>query len=128
MSENRKDYFFWNKSFFESSIKRSVCPKCELFDSKNGCCNTDPRGCALFRYLPELVIIEQHLENPTLNTFNRQAETIRMACANTESHSSCRLNDTLECGLKKLMPFVLEAIEDTNQTLENRPGFGNYEY
>lgn len=128
MSENRRDYFFWNRSSFERGVRRHVCPVCEHF--ADGACRTpDPRGCALFRYLPEMVMIAQHLDKPGPAEFaSRLGETVKMECLNTDPHASCRLNDTLKCGLQKYLPLVLRAIRETDRLLERRPGFGNYDY
>jgi hypothetical protein len=128
MSENRRDYFFWNRSAFEKGVRRRVCSLCEY--CVDGVCHTpDPRGCALFRYLPEMVMVAQHLSRPSVSEYVPQLDdTIKMECLNPDPGARCRLNDTLKCGLEKLLPSLLRAVRETDRMLEKRPGFGNYDY
>ena len=52
MSQNRKNYFFWNKETFEEAVRDEVCSRCEYGSVGGMCLNPDPRGCAVMRHLP----------------------------------------------------------------------------
>ena len=77
MSENQRNYFFWNEQAFENSVKKIVCPQCSYFGRNEKCKNPDPQGCALFRYLPELVRVARHMESPNLQNY---AEAVVRSC------------------------------------------------
>ena len=121
MSENQSNYFFWYKADFEEAVKRHVCSKCVDMTADGVCYSKDPKGCALFRYLPQLVMIAQHLNNPKLEDYIQTVrEKIGMTCHNPDTAARCQWRDTLDCGLDCYLPLVLEAIEETNAMLEER--------
>ena len=119
MAENSRNYFFWNKSTFEDAVAERVCLRCEYSGGAGVCHTKDPGGCALFRHLPQLVIIAQHLEEPTIEKYiQRVGEQIPMECGSLEGN--CTYNDTLRCGMKKYLPLVLKAVLETDLVLESR--------
>ena len=119
MSENQKNYFFWNKQAFENAVKEIVCVHCDYHGFE--CENPDPRGCAIFRYLPELVRVAQRMGNPNLEEYRKAVEKeVPFHCEHLGSLQACKLLDSPACGIDKLLPYVLEAVLNTNQTLEAR--------
>ncbi len=121
MSENRNNYFFWNKVEFEEAVKRHVCGKCMDMGADGVCHTKDPNGCALLRYLPQLVILAQRLNDPKIESYNKAVrENICMSCRSQKKNDVCELRDTLNCGLDRYLPLVLEAIEEVDEALEER--------
>ena len=126
MSENESDYFFWNRRAFEDSIKEMVCPQCPYVGpSPQECKNPDPHGCALFRYLPDLVRVAQRMERPNLKDYAAAVKTqITFHCEGKSApDSECDLLDSPRCGLDRLLPYVLEATLKTDKSLEARANF-----
>ncbi len=124
MAENEKNYFFWNREAFEKKVKELVCPKCH-YAGFGDCKNPDPKGCALFSYLPHMVRIAQRMKNPGLADFTAAVDRevpFRCECSFSPG-SSCHLLDSPRCGLKELLPRVLEAVLSTSRKLEARPDF-----
>ena len=122
MSENKRNYFFWHESSFTDAVKKRVCPLCDHYNENGPCRTPDPQGCALFRHLPQLVIIAQHLTKPDLKRYVAQVgEHVKMDCAHPGG--GCPFRDTLECGMKEYLPYVLEAVWKTDKSLEERPWF-----
>ena len=123
MTENEKNYFFWNERSFEDAVRETVCPQCPYFGSD--CKNPDTHGCALFRYLPELVRIAQKMEYPDAREYAREVEKeIPFHCEWTPSPGhTCHLLDSPRCGLDKLLPFILEAVVKADRSLEAKPNF-----
>ena len=126
MSENEKNYFFWNKHAFEDSIRKLVCPQCSYVGaSPEECKNLDPKGCAVFRYLPELVRVAQRMEKPNYPDYVKAVKSeITFHCeAKATPDNPCDLLDTPQCGLDKLLPYIFEAAMKTDKVLETRPRF-----
>jgi hypothetical protein len=129
MSENRKNYFFWNRQGFEDAVRRRVCAMCDDRNPEGSCRNPDAHGCALFRYLPELVAVAQHMDKPDVELYVRLVrENVQMQCHNPDPAAKCSFRDTLDCGLEHFLPLVFEAIMEEDALLEARRGFGDKGY
>ena len=127
MTENRKNYFFWNKEQFLEGMRAQVCKECPL-RSSSICQNPDPRGCAIFRRLPELVMIAQHLgPSGTSEQYIRIIEEHALfSCLSGSKTENCPYLDTLDCGLEPMMIRVLEAVRETDAVLESRSGYNGF--
>ena len=125
MSENAKNYFFWNRQAFEESIKKFVCSQCPYVDPIRGCKNPDSHGCALFRHLPDLVRIAQRMKSPDLEQYREAVEKEAIFHCEHENSPDCALLDSPACGLDWLLPFLLKAVLSADKTLEARPDFRN---
>lgn len=124
MSENQKNYYFWNQGRFREAVRSKVCPTCEYFNLFGPCRDPDPRGCAMLRYLPQLVIAAQHLEKPDLEHYVEGIEReIREECG-ASPESECELHRQLVHDLKSRLTAALDAILETDRILECRGGFG----
>lgn len=122
MTENEKNYFFWNEEAFRQAVKEHVCLHCPYagFDCKN----PDPRGCAVLRYLPDLVRIAQHMDAPDPDRYREEVgRQVFFHCERENFPYPCKLLDSLHCGLDALLPHLLEAVTKTDKTLEARPDF-----
>lgn len=123
MTENEKNYFFWNEKAFEQSVKEVVCPHCPYTGSAGECKNPDPRGCALFRHLPDLVRVAQRTGSANARRYAEAVEReVPFHCERDPWVSTCRLLDSPDCGLDRLLPYVLEAVLKEDQLLEARTG------
>jgi len=120
--ETNRNYFFWYRPLYEKALEKRICLKCSKWRGEHGVCSTpDPDGCAVFRYLPELVMAAQRLHNPTLSEFTQAVyRNVPMKCHNPSPDENCALRDTLECDLKDYLPMVLEAVQEVNDDLERR--------
>ncbi|MGH7198122.1 MAG: hypothetical protein ACREH5_05235 [Candidatus Omnitrophota bacterium] len=120
--ETSRNYFFWYRPLYEKALERRICLKCPKWRGEHGICDTpDPDGCAVFRYLPELVMTAQRLKSPTLPEFAQAVyRNVPMKCHNPSPDEFCGLKDTLECDLKGYLPMVLEAVKEVDEYLEVR--------
>jgi hypothetical protein len=120
--ETNRNYFFWYRSLYEKALERRICRKCPKWRGEHGVCTTpDPDGCAVFRYLPELVMAAQRLDRQTLPEFTQAVyRYVPMKCQNTNPDEACPLRDTLECDLKDYLPMVLDSVKEVNEYLEGR--------
>lgn len=111
-----KKRFLKNRGLYEEAILRRVCVKCIDFGEDGRCHSHDPEGCAIFRYLPELVQIAERLDEYKIKPY---AEAVRseicMQCRGGSPEGKCPLRDTLDCGLDRYLSLVLDAIEEVKQ-------------
>ena len=117
--ETGRNYFFWYRPLYEKAVERRICFNCHRWKGEREVCGTpDLQGCALFRYLPQFVMLHQRLEKPTLDSYIQAIRsTVEMKCCNPEPDKPCQLRDTLECGLVEYLPLVMEAIEEVEACL-----------
>lgn len=110
MSSYRVD--FPERELYEEALKRHVCSHCIDFGKDHICHAPDPKGCAVFRYLPELVSIAQQVNDLKIEPYLAAVrDHICMNCTNQTS-AKCSLRDSLDCGLDRYLPLVLEAIDE----------------
>jgi len=110
-----QESFLKGKSLYEEAIKRHVCSKCIDFGEDGICHTQDPKGCAIFRFLPELVAISEHLHEPTMESYVQAVrEEICTKCRAQTLEGVCELRDKLDCGLDRYLDLVFEAIDEAN--------------
>ncbi len=109
--EGKKNRFLPDRYRYEEVIKRYVCAHCIDFGEDGVCHSQDPEGCAIFRFLPELVAIAECIRDYNIRPYiDAVRKEICMQCRN--KGGICPLRDSLECGLDRYLPLVLEAIEE----------------
>lgn len=110
-----------NWHLYEEAIMRHVCTKCIDFGEDGICHTKDPEGCAIFRYLPELVEIAERLNEYKINPYiDAVRQDVCMECRNAQSTTPCPLRDSLDCGLDRYLPLVLDAIEEVREKEEEK--------
>ncbi len=111
MGENQSQLLA-SRSLYEDKIRRYVCAHCIDFGEDGVCHSQDPNGCAIFRYLPELIEISQRTRDHSIKPYiDAVRHDICKQCQD-KGGRSCRLREALECGLDRYLPLVLEAIEE----------------
>ena len=103
---------FPEKELYEDAIKRHVCAHCIDFGEDKVCHSVDPEGCAVFRYLPELVSIAGQLNELKVEPY---LQTVRdHVCMNCKNQiaGKCSLRDAVDCGLDRYLPLVIDAVEE----------------
>ena len=117
----QSETFLRDRYLYEEAMMRRVCSHCIDFGEDGICHSPDPAGCAVFRFLPELVTIAEQLNDlkiePYIEAVRRE---ICMKCRGANPEGKCPLRDTLDCGLDRYLPLVLEAIEEVNQERERQ--------
>ena len=111
--------FLPDRYLYEEALMRRVCSKCIDFGEDGICHSPDPEGCAVFRFLPELVAIAERLNESKIEPYIAAVrKDICMKCRSGSPEGKCPLRDTLDCGLDRYLPLVLEAIEEVNEERE----------
>jgi hypothetical protein len=97
----------------EEAIRRYVCSRCVDFGADGLCHSHDPEGCAIFRFLPQLIGIAEAVRDERVEPY---AEAVRREicthCANRGPDGHCSLEESLDCALARYLPMVLEALEN----------------
>ena len=110
--EVQKEHFLRDRYLYEDAIMRHVCAHCIDFGADGICHSQDPEGCAVFRFLSEFVAIAERIQDNNLKPYlDAVRNDICMQCRK-KGEGVCRLRDTLECGLDRYLPLVLEAVEE----------------
>ena len=108
-----------DRHLYEEAILRHVCSKCIDLGADGICHSSDPEGCAIFRYLPQLVAIAERLREFRIQPYlDAVRQNICMKCRSGEPGHSCPLRDSLDCGLDRYLPLVLDAIEEVKAEKE----------
>lgn len=106
---------------YEEAILRHVCSKCIDFGEDGICHTQDPEGCAIFRYLPEFVAIAERIHDLKIQPYIEAVRNeICIKCRSKQPGAPCPLRDSLNCGLDRYLPLVLEAIEEVEAEKEAR--------
>lgn len=117
--DTTKNRFLKDRYLYEETLIRRVCSKCIDFGEDGICHSLDPEGCAVFRFLPELVAIAERLHEFKIQPYvDAVRDKICMKCRSQTPGSRCPLRDTLDCGLDRYLPLILEAIEEVQTDLE----------
>lgn len=107
--------FLTDRYLYEEAIARRVCAHCIDFGEDGRCHSMDPEGCAVFRYLPELVAVAERIHENRIEPYvDAVRKEICMKCRSGTPGDPCPLRDTLDCGLDRYLSLVLEAIEEVN--------------
>ena len=108
-----------DRSLYEEAVRRHVCSRCIDFGEEGICHSPDPKGCAVFRFLPELVAIADRLKELKIDPYVEAVrQDICQQCRNQRPGGRCPLRDTLDCGLDRYLPLVIEAIEEVRDARE----------
>lgn len=112
-----------DRDLYEEAIRSHVCSKCIDFGEDGICHTQDTKGCAIFRFLPELVAISEHLHEPTMESYVQAVrEEICTKCRAQTLRGVCELRDKLDCGLDRYLELIFEAIDEVNTVRKQRDG------
>ncbi|MBI4550182.1 MAG: hypothetical protein HY714_04580 [Candidatus Omnitrophica bacterium] len=98
---------------YEEAVRNKVCPYCVDFGADGICHSKDPSGCAILRFLPELVAIAKSIHELKIDAYAEAVKkNICMKCRTRKPGDHCMYRDTLDCGLDRYIPLIIQAIED----------------
>jgi len=107
------------EDLYKEAIMRRVCSHCMDFGEDGICHSQDPEGCAIFRFLPELVSIANRIHEPKIGPYIDavRSEICQKCPGQGTEGSKCPIRDSLECSLDRYLPLVLEAVEEVDRQL-----------
>lgn len=97
---------------YEEAIRRYVCSRCIDCGADGECHSHDPEGCAVFRFLPQMIGLARGVRELGIEPYAKLVrQNICPNCRNQRPDGSCTVRDSLFCALDRYLPLVLEAIE-----------------
>lgn len=105
---------------YEEAIRQHVCFHCIDCGEDGQCHSADPYGCAIYRFLPELILIAEDIKSPQLKPYQRAVRKCICTKCKADGDKKCALRTDLDCALDRYLPLVLEAIEEVDAQAENQ--------
>lgn len=97
---------------YEQAIKQYVCTRCIDCGADGQCRSPDPEGCAIYRFLPELIDIAAKIQDQRIEHYlHCVREEICAYCRNRHTDDKCAVSEALNCALDRYLPIVLDALE-----------------
>ena len=99
---------------YEEAIRAKVCAHC-IDRTGRGICGTQQwEDCALNRFMPQIIGIVIAVKSDSLHDYVHALRSeICVSCRDNQD-GVCGLRSSLECGLDRYFPLVVEAIEEVN--------------
>ena len=102
-----------NVENYRQAIQQKVCAKCIDRDSLGNCLLSEGDACALTTHLPQIVeavlSVQSMMLDPYVAALRKQ---VCSECRNQSLDATCSLRRSLDCGLDRYYPLVVEVIEE----------------
>jgi hypothetical protein len=97
------------------SVQQRVCAKCVDGDSFGNCLLSAGETCGLRTHFPQIVEVVLSVQSMMLDPYVAALrKNVCSECRNQSSDGTCSLRRSLDCGLDRYFPLVIEAIEEVN--------------
>jgi hypothetical protein len=104
-----------NVENYWQAIQQRICPKCIDRDSLGNCLLSEGDDCALRTHLSQIVEAVLSVQSMMLDPYVAVLrKNVCSGCRNQSSEGTCSLRRSLDCGLDRYFPLVIEAIEEIN--------------
>lgn len=107
------EFYHRHRDKFEEAIRQRVCTVCEDFGEDNHCHTRDEHGCAVKRFMGELVLIALQIYSKDIGPYQQAVrEKICSICPNPDPEGHCLVRERMDCALDRYLPLVLDAVDD----------------
>lgn len=90
-----------------------VCKVCLDSGYDGKCYSLDPIGCALSRFLPEIVEAITRVDSAYLKDYlSSVRKRVCAQCPNQDDYQKCDVRDKANCGLDSYLALVVDVVED----------------
>jgi RNA polymerase subunit RPABC4/transcription elongation factor Spt4 len=94
------------------AIRQKVCAKCIDGDRKGNCLLGGDRECSLITYFPEMVEIILSVKSNYLEDYVSALRSgVCSQCKYSTPDGRCRFRESVDCGLDRYFPLIVEAVE-----------------
>ncbi|MBM4166162.1 MAG: hypothetical protein FJ218_04480 [Ignavibacteria bacterium] len=98
------------------AVQSKICIKCVDSDGMGNCRLTPVFECALKQHFPLIVTAVNNVHSENIEDYNAELRTIVCTqCKHQSSEGLCQLRNSIDCGLDRYFPLVIEAIEEVNR-------------
>ncbi len=109
-----------NVENYWEAVQQRVCAKCVDGDRFGNCLLSGGETCGLKTYFPKIVeavlSVQSGMLDPYVATLRKN---VCSGCRNQSSDGTCSLRRSLDCGLDRYFPLVIEAIEEANHAFHS---------
>ncbi|MBI5216752.1 MAG: hypothetical protein HY960_13450 [Ignavibacteriae bacterium] len=107
-----------NLELYWQAVQQKICAKCIDGDGTGNCRLNDREECALKSHFPQIVqtvlsIKSDHVEPYVFALRNNVCAT----CIHQAPDGKCQVRSSVDCGLDRYYPLVVEAIEDVRASV-----------
>ncbi len=108
---------------YEETIRDYICSRCMDFGEDGLCHSKDPEGCAIYRFLPQMIDIATRIQDLKIMPYAEAVrEEICSYCRNRHPDGKCSVRESLSCALDRYLPLVVEALEYARNSNGKRKG------
>ncbi len=94
------------------AVRNKVCRKCIDGDGKGNCLLGGDRECSLIAFFPEMVEIILAVKSEYLEDYvTALREGVCSKCKYSRPDGRCHFRESVECGLDRYFPLIVEAVE-----------------
>ncbi len=110
INNTMKEEIYWQK------VKHKVCVRCVDGDEFGNCLLPKSQMCALIEHFPLIVeSVEKIQSNFVSDYVNVLRKTVCETCTHQNENGFCGVRYSLDCGLDRYFPLVIEAIESVEK-------------
>jgi hypothetical protein len=97
------------------AVQQRVCAKCVDGDKFGNCLLSAGETCGLKAYFPQIVESVLSVQSAALDSYVAALrKNVCSGCRHQSSDGTCSLRRSLDCGLDRYFPVVVEVIEEVN--------------
>jgi hypothetical protein len=98
------------------AVQSKVCIKCVDSDGMGNCRLTPVYECALKQHFPLIVAAVKNIHSDNMEEYNAELRnSVCVQCKHQSPEGLCQLRSSVDCGLDRYFPLVVEAIEEVNR-------------
>jgi hypothetical protein len=102
------------ENYWQAAQQR-VCAKCVDGDRHRNCLLSAKETCGLKTYFPQIVKAVLSVQSEKLDPYViALRRNVCSECRNQSFDGTCSVRRSLDCGLDRYFPLVVEAIEEVN--------------
>jgi hypothetical protein len=106
-----------NVENYWEAVQQRVCAKCVDGDRFENCLLSAGETCGLKTYFPQIVEAVLSVQGDKLDLYVAALrKNVCSGCRNQSFDGTCSMRRSLDCGLDRYFPLVIEAIEEVNHT------------
>jgi len=104
-----------------AALRERVCSVCLDRRDDGSCGLSGGHTCALEAHLPRILEVVQTVHSPRMDEYVEAIRQRVCGVCEQDAQGGCRARNDGACALDAYLPLVVEAIEEAQRTLKERP-------